>query len=85
MSRWGPVEDDKPLTYEELQEMKVAFNREVRRLRSTGYDWRKGPVITKKATRRELRYLEALEAERRGELVPRRQDRREGFLDFFSG
>ena len=62
MSRWSKNEDDdRPLTIEEFQEMRIAFEREVKRLDATNARYRPGYYVTKKASRRELRYLEMLD------------------------
>lgn len=63
MSRWAKSEeDDRPLTDEEFEEMRLGYLREVRSLHARGWRWSVGPIsMTKKASRRELRYLEKLE------------------------
>jgi hypothetical protein len=64
LSRWSKSDDDRPLTDEEFEEMRLAFEREKRsyheRAARGDMSWLMNHV-TKKASRRELRYLEKLE------------------------
>lgn len=68
MSRWTKDEaDDRPLSFEEFQEMRLSFEREVRQLKARwdagDRSWAFRTYPMRKLSRREVKYLEMCESD----------------------